>query len=131
MVFRGTIVRHCLVWRQWRERRATGGLIEGVQFSFVPGDNYATGDLSAAEVTRLRALPQTVRLEAFGAAEPPVSPQGEQMRQELLADVIDPSPPPPPLPKCPKCHCRTRLAGNHKPAPWCDYCERWVTRRKR
>lgn len=98
MVFRGTIVRHCLVWRQWRERRATGGLIEGVQFSFVPGDNYATGDLSAAEVTRLRALPQTVRLEAFGAAEPPVSPQGEQMRQELLADVIDPSPPPPPLP---------------------------------
>lgn len=81
MIFRATLRRGFPVWTAWRHRSAPLGDVNGVAFRWVPGDDYATGDLTADEVKRLHGNAD-VRLECFGGAvpggeHPPVSPESD------------------------------------------------------
>ena len=66
MTFRAKLRRGLPVWTAWRHRHAAMGVVAGVTFHWVPGDDYATGNLAAEEVTRLHGN-ANVLLECFGA----------------------------------------------------------------
>ena len=86
MVFVAKLRRQSRVWTAWHHRKAVSGAIEGVPFRWLPGGDYATGELDADQVMRLRGQPD-VLLEAYGAA-PAVEPEARRM-PEPAAPVPD------------------------------------------
>ena len=96
MTFRAKLRRNRPVWTAWRHRHAAGGEVAGVAFRWCPGDDYATGDLTADEVKRLHGN-EDVLMECFGAAtessaavEPMPAPTPAEPPDSSAYDAEDP-----------------------------------------
>src|SRR5271154_5942594 len=86
MTFRAKLLRGAPVWRHWRGESRTAGTLCGVAFRWTAGDDYATDDLDADQVERLRGHPD-VQMETFGALPP--SPLATTVRATPLGLTRD------------------------------------------
>ena len=85
MVFTAKLRRHKNIWNMWRQAARTGGLVMGVQFHWVTGNDYVTDPLEPFQVKALRDH-QDVLLEVIAGDVEPIEealailPKAETLR---------------------------------------------------
>lgn len=63
MKFTASVIRNSAIWKLWSDAQRTGGMVEGVQFRWVPGNNYVSDTLAPFQVAVLQ-MNDNIRIEA-------------------------------------------------------------------
>ncbi len=82
------IKRASSIWRLWRAHQRTGGVVAGVRFTSLPGDNYATAPLNPQQAAELKNHPDIV-LEATAIATRQSLPVKKPAEPEVVSVPAD------------------------------------------
>ena len=105
MIFTARLKRLSPIYRMWRTHNRVGGVIDHVQFHWIPGDDYVSGELPPIKVEAFKASAD-VMLEMAGTL--PAAPPDPPTPPPPIAPLPT-APPPPPV--------RPTLSLPQKPVP--------------